>query len=316
MIHIMLLTPKIANQWYLILLLLKVVCAHRVAILWSTSQPPRKNSYPFYPYISSILSPSSSILWIPQIPTSQPPFLTIIITTKTLEMSSSSILRTSKPSIQLLPSIQRLSVRHLSSSTNGAIKEDPQSSSSQTNPKSWILKWVSGIAIGSSFGALFYPFSSDDSINNNHNVSSSSSSSSSLSSVFDSIRGKSMLAFADWSPGPTEAASTSLDSAPNSLSLKNSRFLFPGMLNFTFSENWYLLDFGRILGLLWCFDLVMVDCVIRFGFLRKLSVYVEIVLIVINIECLTILFKWLLICFVCWIAIIGCNMWSFCLCFR
>lgn len=36
-----------------------------------------------------------------------------------------------------------------------------------------------------------------------------------------------MLAFADWSPGPTEAASTSLDSAPNSLSLKNSRFLFP-----------------------------------------------------------------------------------------
>ncbi|XP_021769392.1 calcium uptake protein, mitochondrial-like [Chenopodium quinoa] len=142
-------------------------------------------------------------------------------------MSSSSILRTSKPSIHLLSSAQRLPVRHLSSAAaSGAIKGDPQSSSSQSNNKSWVLKLVSGIAVGSSLGALFYPISpnhNDVVDNDNKNVNSSFPS-----SFFDYFKGKSMLVFADWSSAPTEATSISyLESAPRSLSLKNSRFLFP-----------------------------------------------------------------------------------------
>lgn len=134
-------------------------------------------------------------------------------------MSSSSILRTAKPSVHLLASTQRLSVRRYYSAAE-------QPSSSQSNHKSWILKWVSGIAVGSSLGALFYPVSSNHDDDVIDNVSSSSSS----SSVFDYFKGKSLLAFADWSSAPTETASlSSLDSAPRSslFSFKNPRFLFP-----------------------------------------------------------------------------------------
>lgn len=134
-----------------------------------------------------------------------------------------SILRKSKPSIHLRPSIQRLPLRYLSSVPGG----DPQSSSSQLNNKSWVLKLVSGVVAGSSLGALFYPILPNDHVDDNLNVSSPSSS-----SVFDYLKGKSSFAFADWSSAPTEAIS-SLDSASRSLSFNTSKFLFPG-LSFSF----------------------------------------------------------------------------------
>ncbi|XP_057524348.1 calcium uptake protein, mitochondrial-like [Amaranthus tricolor] len=128
-----------------------------------------------------------------------------------------SILRKSKPSIHLRPSIQRLPLRYLSSVPGG----DPQSSSSQLNYKSWVLKLVSGVVAGSSLGALFYPISPNHHVDDDLNVSSPSSS-----SVFDYLKGRSLFAFADWSSAPAEAIS-SLDSSSRSLSFNTSKFLFP-----------------------------------------------------------------------------------------
>ncbi|KAH9619039.1 hypothetical protein KSS87_009871 [Heliosperma pusillum] len=133
-----------------------------------------------------------------------------------------SFLRSTKPSIQILSSsIKHHRTRHLSTTAHGGGGGggvDPDSS--------WVLRWVSGIAVGSTFGALLYPFSPyNNNNNNNNNINNDNNE-----NVIGRIKGncKSMLSFADWSAGPTtaEAPSTSSLDSPLSLSYKKPRFLF------------------------------------------------------------------------------------------
>ena len=75
------------------------------------------------------------------------------------------------------------------------------------------------------------------------NVSSFSSSSGSF---FNSFRGKSLLAFADWSSAPTEATlNSSLDPAPRSFSLKRPKFLFRGLPTFPMFLDYILSKFFK-----------------------------------------------------------------------
>ncbi|KAK9742204.1 hypothetical protein RND81_03G155400 [Saponaria officinalis] len=125
-----------------------------------------------------------------------------------------SFLRSTKPSIRLLSSsTTRATVRRLSSGAG-----DPE-----IGHNSWVFRWVSGIAVGSTFGALVYPFSPNNDNINKININYDDNDDKLKSNY------KSTLSYADYSPVNTETASTSsssLESPPLSLSYKKPRFLF------------------------------------------------------------------------------------------
>ncbi|GAB4854622.1 hypothetical protein Ancab_023205 [Ancistrocladus abbreviatus] len=131
-------------------------------------------------------------------------------------MPSPTLSRRAKPTIHQLSSIPRLYIRQLSS-----LPGDPQSSSSikyLQRPKSRsILIWVTGIAVGSTFGALYYYPSS----------SCSDSNTNSSFSVFDSLKAKSVLAFANWPSAPTTGSATFTSvGSRHSLPRSKPKFLF------------------------------------------------------------------------------------------
>ncbi|XP_074287094.1 calcium uptake protein, mitochondrial-like [Silene latifolia] len=134
-----------------------------------------------------------------------------------------SFLRSTKPSIRhLSSSIKHHRVRYLSTTagSGGGGGVDPDSS--------WVLRWVSGIAVGSTFGALLYPFSPYNNNNNNNNNDNDNDKNDVNDNVIGRIKGncKSMLSFADWSAAPTSAEAPSTSHPPLSLSYKKPRFLF------------------------------------------------------------------------------------------
>lgn len=80
---------------------------------------------------------------------------------------------------------------------------------------------------------MFYTLSSPTRDFDDDDVDNVSSSFSSSSSIFDFFRGKSLLAFAEWSSAATEATSdSSLDSASHSFSYKRPKFFFRGWSSF------------------------------------------------------------------------------------
>ncbi|GMH07035.1 hypothetical protein Nepgr_008875 [Nepenthes gracilis] len=129
-------------------------------------------------------------------------------------MPSATLLRRIQPSILQLPSIQRINIRQLSSFSGDPEPPFPLNHLQRPKNRS-VLRWVSGIAVGSSFCALYCFWPSD-------------SNSKSTVSVFDFFKNrKHSLAFAEFQSGPTEATTTATAvKSHHSFSYKKPKFLF------------------------------------------------------------------------------------------